>query len=125
MRFLSADFLSKWSQVEHPKIDDAAGTICVKIDGSPDGKLVVSVVMIDGRVVSAELGSIRGRNLELKMSYELAASLYKGEIDPAVEYMKGEIKVDGEMALWLKLLPVWRERFVSQDLMLVPGEIIF
>ena len=112
MRFLSADFLSKWSQVDHTKIDDVAGTICIKIDGCPDGKLVVS-------------GSIRGRNLELKRTYDVAVSLYRGESDPAVEYMKGEIKVDGEMALWLKLLPVWRQRFVSQDLMLVPGEIIF
>jgi hypothetical protein len=125
MRFLSADFLSSWAHVDYPKIEDAAGIICIKIDGGPDGKLVVSIVMIDGRVVSAELGSVRGRNLELKMTYELAASLYRGEVDPAVEYMKGEIKVDGEMALWLKLLPVLRERFVSQHFMLVPGEIIF
>ena len=77
MRFLSADFLSKWSQVDHTKIDDVAGTICIKIDGCPDGKLVVSVVMIDGRLVSAELGSIRGRNLELKMTYDVAVSLYR------------------------------------------------
>ena len=125
MRFLSADFLSSWAHVDRPTIEDAAGIICIKIDGGPDGKLVVSIVMIDGRVVSAELGSVRGRNLELKMTYELAASLYRGEVDPAVEYMKGEIKVDGEMALWLKLLPVWRERFVSQHFMLVPGELIF
>lgn len=125
MRFLSADFLSSWAHVDRPKIEDAAGIICIKINGGPDGKLVVSIVMIDGRVVSAELGSVRGRNLELKMTYELAASLYRGEVDPAVEYMKGEIKVDGEMALWLKLLPVWRERFVSQHFMLVPGELIF
>jgi hypothetical protein len=44
------------------------------------------------------------------MSYQLATQLFLHEADPASEYMKGQLKMSGDMQLWLKILPVWRDR---------------
>tara|TARA_B100001250_G_scaffold398478_1_gene406719 strand:+ start:1547 stop:1924 length:378 start_codon:yes stop_codon:yes gene_type:complete len=110
MQFLSEEFVSEWSAVERPLVDDLSALLVAKIDGTPEGKVAISVEFSDGAIENAYLGSGRGRDLELAMSYQLAAQLFRHEADPASEYMKGQLKMSGDMRLWLKLLPVWQAR---------------
>ena len=53
-------------------------------------------------------GTTRGADLTLEVPWQLAADVICGEADPAEHYMSGDLKVSGDMALWLELLPAWR-----------------
>ena len=110
MQFLSEQFVAEWAAVKRPMCGDISGLVVVKIDGIPEGKVAVTVEFSDGAITNVYLGSGRGRDLELTMPYELAAQLFCREADPAAEYMKGQLKMSGDMKFWLELLPVWQAR---------------
>ena len=110
MQFLSEEFVAKWSAVERPLFGDLSALLVAKIDDTPQGKMMISLEFEGGVISKAYLGSGRGRDIELSMSYHLATQLFLHEADPASEYMKGQLKMGGDMQLWLKILPVWRDR---------------
>ena len=110
MQFLSEEFVAKWSAVERPLFGDLSALLVAKIDDTPQGKVAISLEFEGGVISKAYLGSGRGRDIELSMSYHLATQLFLHEADPASEYMKGHLKMSGDMSLWLKILPVWRDR---------------
>ena len=110
MQFLSEQFVAEWASTKHPGCSDVSGRVVAKIDGTPEGKVAVSVEFSDGVITNVYLGSGRGRDLELTMPYELAAQLFCRQVDPAAEYMKGRLKMSGDMNMWLELLPVWQAR---------------
>ena len=110
MQFLSEEFVAKWSAAERPLFGDLSALLVAKIDGTPEGKSTISLEFEDGVISKAYLGSGRGRDIELSMSYQLATQLFLHEADPASEYMKGHLKMSGDMRLWLKILPVWQDR---------------
>ena len=113
MRFLSEEFVSKWGAAERPALGNGSGLVVIKIDGGPDGKISLTLELAEGLIVSAYIGSGRGRDLELKIPYELAVELFLRRADPAAEYMKGRLKMSGDMALWLDLLPAWRKLVIE------------
>ncbi|MEC7827336.1 MAG: SCP2 sterol-binding domain-containing protein [Actinomycetota bacterium] len=110
MQFLSEQFIAEWAAIKHPACGDVSGLVVAKIDGTPEGKVAISVEFSDGVITNAYLGSARGRDLELTMPYELATQLFCRQADPAAEYMKGRLKMSGDMSMWLELLPVWQAR---------------
>ena len=114
MRFLSEEFVSKWGAAERPALGNGSGLVVIKIDGGPDGKISLTLELAEGLIVSAYIGSGRGRDLELSLPYELAVELFLRRADPAAEYMKGRLKMSGDMALWLDLLPAWR-KLITDD----------
>ena len=113
MRFLSEEFVSKWGAVERPALGNGSGLVVIKIDDAPEGKIALTLELAEGLIVSAYIGSGRGRDLELKIPYELAVELFLRRADPAAEYMKGRLKMSGDMALWLNLLPAWRKLVIE------------
>ncbi|HJM21171.1 MAG TPA: SCP2 sterol-binding domain-containing protein [Acidimicrobiales bacterium] len=125
MQFLGEDFVSKWGTAQRPGLGTASGLVVIKVDGGPDGKISVTLELSEGLIVSAYLGSGRGRDLELTMPYELAVELFLRQADPAAEYMKGRLKMSGDMKLWLDLLPLWRKVFTDGGEPQLAGETSF
>ena len=113
MRFLSEEFVSLWAALQRPQLGKATGLVVAKIDGAPEGKITITAELENGLIANAYLGSGRGRDLELTIPYELATHLFQHSADPAAEYMKGRLKMSGDMELWLELLPAWRDRAVN------------
>ena len=110
IKFLSEEFVAQWVTTQRPKLGNSSGMIVAKIEGAPDGKIAVTALIEDGRLTEAYLGSGRGRDLELTLPYGLAVDLFRHSADPAAEYMKGRLKMSGDMTLWLEVLPAWRSR---------------
>ena len=113
MQFLSEDFVSEWGSTERPALGNRSGLVVIKVDGGPDGKVSLTLELAEGLIVDAYIGSVRGRDLELTMPYELAVGLFLCKADPAAEYMKGHLKMSGDMELWFELLPAGRNRTVN------------
>ena len=108
MSFLDEDFLAGWAAGSHEPLGTASGTVVLKTAGGPDGKVTVSLRLDDGVLTAATAGTTRGADLTLEAKWQLAAETICGGADPAVPYMSGDLKVSGDMALWLELLPAWR-----------------
>ena len=125
MRFLSEEFVSKWGAAERPALGNGSGLVVIKIDGGPDGKISLTLELAEGLIVSAYIGSGRGRDLELSLPYELAVELFLRRADPAAEYMKGRLKMSGDMALWLDLLPAWRKLITDDGESKLAGDTTF
>ena len=125
MRFLSEEFVSKWGAVERPALGNGSGLVLIKIDDAPEGKIALTLELAEGLIVSAYIGSGRGRDLELKVPYELAVELFLRRADPAAEYMKGRLKMSGDMALWLDLLPAWRKLVIEGGESKLAGDTTF
>ena len=108
MSFLDDEFLAAWADAGHEPLGNVSGTVVMKTAGGPDGKVSVSLSFEAGVLRSATSGSTRGADLTLESPWELAAEVVRGGADPAVQYMAGDLKVSGDMALWLELLRAWR-----------------
>ena len=112
-KFLSEEFVAQWATTQRPKLGNSNGMVVAKIEGAPDGKIAVTALIEEGDITEVYLGSGRGRDLELTIPYDLAIDLFRHSADPAVEYMKGRLKMSGDMALWLEVLPAWRSRVMD------------
>ncbi len=110
MKFLSEEFLAAWAAAERDPLGDATAVIAVKTEGGPDGKVGVTIELDNGAVTDARPGAQKGADIELTIPYDLAVDLLQGDADPAVEFMRGALKVSGDMAAWLEILPAWQVR---------------
>ena len=111
MSFLDDEYLASWADGDHEPLGGISGTIVMKTSGGPDGKVNVSLTFESGVLTSASVASkedAREADLTLEAPWQLAADVVCGEADPARYYMAGDLKVSGDMALWLELLPAWR-----------------
>lgn len=113
MKFLSEEFFESWADADRPTLGSATGTLTVKTEGGPDGKVAFTVQLADGRVTGARPGATKGADVELTMPYDLAAEFLRGDEDPAVAFMRGSLKMSGDMGVWLEVLPAWRSQVVA------------
>lgn len=106
--FLDEDYLAAWCAAEHEPLGDVCGTVVIKTSGGPDAKVSASLEFDSGVLHSAVPGTKRGADLALEAPWETAFEAVCGEADPAELYMAGDLKVSGDMAMWLEMLPAWR-----------------
>ena len=111
MSFLDDEFLAAWAGASQEPLGNVSGSVVLKTSDGPDGKVAVSLVFESGVLTSASVASketARDADLTLEAPWQLAADVVGGDADPAQHYMTGDLKVSGDMALWLELLPAWR-----------------
>ena len=63
-------------------------------------------LIVDGTLTEAQLGEIGDGDFTISMSYDDAVKLQKGELDTNAAFMQGKMKVAGNMAKLLSLLPL-------------------
>ena len=78
-----------------PEIPGCSLTARVEVSGGPDGPCRLGVVVRDGRL--EELSSGRPAEVDCTVSTNAADArgILSGELDPAVAYMQGRLKIDG------------------------------
>lgn len=72
------------------------------------GDTVSWVTLREGAIASVDEVPATEADLSLAAPRPLAEQLLNGEVDPAVAYMQGRLKMAGDMKLWLALLPTLR-----------------
>lgn len=84
-----------------PKTDGCDAIVNFEIAGAPSGKLRVHAVVADGQISSVEMGKSKEAVCDITIGAENAQAVLLGEIDPAVGYMRGDIKLGGAYELIL------------------------
>ena len=91
---------------DQPERPGATARMQYVITGGPDGEIRYYWVLEDGHLKENALGTLDDAELTLTQSYEDALRIQKGELDEQAAFMQGRIKVEGNMAKLMALLPI-------------------
>lgn len=109
--FLSDEWLAAYRRTaqDRPR-GDGDGTVRVTVEKAPQGRVVWMETIEDGQVTAlAPAGAKDPADVELVAPYPLALELWRDGLDPAVAFMQGRLKMRGDSALWMRLLPTLRD----------------
>jgi putative sterol carrier protein len=91
------------SQPERP---GASARMQYVITGTPEGDVKYYWVLDNGKLLESQLGEMPDPEVPLTTTYEDAMKIQKGELDANAAFMQGRIKVTGNMAKLMSLLPL-------------------
>jgi putative sterol carrier protein len=91
------------SQPERP---GASAKMQYVVTGGPDGEIRYYWILENGRLQKSELGDLEDAEVTMTQTYEDAKKIQKGELDANAAFMQGRIKVAGNMAKLMALMPL-------------------
>ena len=90
-----------------PERPGATARMQYVVTGSPDdGDVRYFWVLENGKLLESSLGDLDDAEITLTQSYEDAVAIQKGELDANAAFMQGRVKVTGNMAKLMTLLPI-------------------
>jgi putative sterol carrier protein len=91
------------SQPERP---GASAKMQYVVSGGPDGDVKYYWVLDNGKLIESQLGELSDAEVTMTMTYDDAMKIQKGELDANAAFMQGRIKVSGNMAKLMALMPL-------------------
>jgi putative sterol carrier protein len=91
------------SQPERP---GASAKMQYVVTDGPDGEVKYFWVLENGKLLESQLGNLDEAEVTLTESYDVAKKIQTGELDPNAAFMQGRVKVAGNMAKLMALLPL-------------------
>ena len=76
------------------------------VTGGPGGDVEYYWIIVDGQLVENKLGALADSEVTLTESYEDAKRMQQGELDANAAFMQGRVKVTGNMAKLMAMLPI-------------------
>ena len=107
-QYLSQEWLDEFVAlaVDQPNRPGATVKIQYKATGSPAGDIDYYWVIDEGKILEAKLGTIDGADFTMTTAFDDAVKVQKGEMDATAAFMQGKMKVAGNMAKMMSLLPI-------------------
>ena len=107
-KYLSQEWLDEGRKLaeDQPVRPGATARIQYVTTGSPDGDVEYYWVLEDGKLLDSQLGKIDDSDFTITMSYDDAKKVQLGELDANAAFMQGRMKVSGNMAKLMSLLPL-------------------
>lgn len=97
-----------------PERPGASARMQYVITGGPDGDVKYYWVLENGKLLESQLGELEDAEVTLTQTYEDAKRIQKGELDPNAAFMQGRVKVTGNMAKLMALLPITNSKEYKQ-----------
>ncbi|HWH35816.1 MAG TPA: SCP2 sterol-binding domain-containing protein [Acidimicrobiales bacterium] len=94
---LAADF---------PETPGASARLQYVITGGPEGEIRYHHVIVNGRTVEHARGEDPEAEVTLTADYEDKVRIDRGELDASAAFMQGRVKIKGDMAKVMALLPL-------------------
>ncbi len=76
------------------------------VTGGPDGDIRYYWILENGKLLESRLGELSDAEVTLTVTYDDAMKIQQGELDANAAFMQGRIKVTGNMAKLMALLPI-------------------
>jgi len=107
-KWLSQEWLDEGKQLSEsqPERPGATARMQYVVTGGPDGDIKYYWVLENGKLLDSQLGELSDAEVTLTQSYEDAMRIQKGELDANAAFMQGRVKVTGNMAKLMALLPI-------------------
>ena len=107
-KWLSQEWLdeSKKLAESQPERPGASARMQYVVTGGPDGDIKYYWVLENGKLQESQLGVMSDPEVTLTQSYDDAKKIQQGELDANAAFMQGRVKVTGNMAKLMALLPL-------------------
>jgi putative sterol carrier protein len=107
-KYLTQEWLDEARKLaeDQPVRPGATAKIQYHTTGGPEGDVRYYWILEDGKLLDSQLGDVDDADFTLTMTYEDAAKVQKGELDANAAFMQGRMKVSGNMAKLMSLLPL-------------------
>lgn len=115
-KWLSQQWLDESKQLaeSQPERPGASARLQYVISGGPKGEVNYYWIVVDGKLLENQLGKLADAEVTLSETYEDAKAMQTGELDANTAFMQGKIKVDGDVAKLMALLPITMSPEFSQ-----------
>ncbi|HEX7169089.1 MAG TPA: SCP2 sterol-binding domain-containing protein [Acidimicrobiales bacterium] len=107
-KWLTQEWLDEQRKLaqDQPERPGASARMQYVIKGGPEGDVSYYWVLDDGKLTESSLGVLDDSELTLTMNWDDARRVQAGEIDEQAAFMQGKVKVEGNMAKLMSLLPI-------------------
>jgi putative sterol carrier protein len=107
-KWLTQEWLDEMRKMaeSQPERPGASARMQYVVTGGPAGDVRYYWVLENGKLLEAKLGEIPDAEVTLTQSYDDAMKLQKQELDANAAFMQGRVKVTGNMAKLMSLLPI-------------------
>ena len=76
------------------------------VTGGPDGDIKYYWILEDGKLLESSLGDAPDPDFTMTLTYTDSVKVQKGELDANAAFMQGRMKVAGNMAKLMQLMPL-------------------
>ncbi len=120
-KWLSQEWLDETKKMAEgqPERPGASARMQYVVTGAPDGDIEYFWVLENGKITESQLGHLDDAEVTLTTGYSDALKIQKGELDANGAFMQGKVKVTGNMAKVMSLLPITN----SPEYKVLQGEI--
>ena len=108
-KYLTQEWLDESRKLaeDQPVRPGATAKMQYVVTGAPEGEDIKYYwVLEDGKLLDSQLGEAADSDFTLTMSYDDAKKVQQGELDPNAAFMQGRMKVAGNVAKLMALLPI-------------------
>jgi putative sterol carrier protein len=107
-KFLSQEWLDEARKMaeNQPERPGATAKMQYVVTGAPGGDVNYYWVLEDGQLKEAALGKLETAEVTLTTGFDDAVKIQKGDLDANAAFMQGKVKVTGNMAKVMTLLPI-------------------
>ena len=107
-KYLSQEWLDEGRTLaqEFPERPGATARMQFAVTGGPEGDVRYYQVLDNGKILESTLGEDANADFTMTSSYDDSVKIQKGELDPNAAFMQGRMKVAGNVAKLMALLPL-------------------
>ncbi len=107
-QYLSQEWLDELREAagSQPGRPGASARIQYVVGGGPGGDVKYYWILEDGKLLESALGTIDDADITLTLTYEDSVKVQQGDLDANAAFMQGRMKVAGNMAKLMQLLPL-------------------
>jgi putative sterol carrier protein len=107
-KYLSQEWLDESRKLAEgqPERPGASARMQYVVTGTPEGDVEYYWVLENGKLLESKRGHLDDAEVTLTTAYEDAVKIQKGELDANAAFMQGKVKVTGNMAKVMALLPI-------------------
>ena len=89
-----------------PERAGATARMVYVVSGGPDGDIIYHQVIENGKVLQQGLGACENAEITMTVSWDDSVKIQTGELDANAAFMQGRMKVGGNMAKLMALMPL-------------------
>ena len=89
-----------------PERPGASARMQYVVTGGPDGDIKYYWILENGKLLESSLGDAPDADFTMTLTYTDSVKVQKGELDANAAFMQGRMKVAGNMAKLMQLMPL-------------------
>jgi alkyl sulfatase BDS1-like metallo-beta-lactamase superfamily hydrolase len=107
-KYLSSEWMDETRVLAEgqPERPGASARMQYVVTGGPEGDIHYYWVLEDGKLLESSVGDVADADFTMTLSYADSVKVQQGELDANAAFMQGRMKVAGNMAKLMQLMPL-------------------